>query len=118
VDKLLVIVLLTRKPQGALDERYNLEDFAKLNWISCTDAQGRRHETDFARFLRACGWGPVSEEGKTGVSIQAVSQRFQRIIAKVPALAAVAHGQINQPRGDGSGRRAREASRKRNRRSE
>ena len=99
VDKLLVLVLMTRKPQGAINERYNLEDFAKLKWISCTDGQGRRHETDFARFLRACGWGPVEGAGRSGVSIQAVSQRFQRIIAKIPALAAVAHGQMNIPRG-------------------
>lgn len=116
VDKLLIIILLTRKPHGDLNERYSLEDFAKLNWITYTDKKGRVQETDFARFLRACGWGPLAHREGSGVSKQAVSQRYQRIVAKIPALKAVAHGQIGKPRGDGSGRRARQVSRQKGKR--
>ena len=98
-DKMLVAVLMTRKAGGRTDERYSLIDFAKLRWMFRFDAAGRRHHTDFSRFLVSCGWTPP-QEGKCGVSRQTIGLRFKNIVRKLPVLTAVAHGQIGKGSSD------------------
>lgn len=99
VDKMLVAVLMTRKAGGRTNERYSLIDFAKLRWMFRIDAAGRRHHTDFSRFLVSCGWTPPPD-GKCGVSRQTIGLRFKNAVRKLPILTAVAHGQIGKGSSD------------------
>lgn len=101
VDKMLLAVLMTQKPYGRTNECFNPVDFAKLRWMFYFDAAGRRHNTDFSRFLISCGWRPP-ESGKCGISKQAVHYRFKTIVRKMPVLAAIAHGQMGKGKGGGA----------------
>ena len=89
-DKLLVCVLMSQKP-GYTNRYYTLADFARLRWLN---------NPETAKIFAQCGIN-LTLTGD-GISKQAAHVRYGNIVRKIPALAAIAHGQIGKGKGGGA----------------